>query len=126
MKFNTGISVPRVDFSDPQGGKGGCDRKASTIKAHVHRYVNGGRDVQNAQEFKTVILSNGGINGVHVAVVDAAVATCELPQVELDGVSMLNNFEFSSDAVTIWRAFDLGQGKQRRKSKLYSKKKGKT
>ena len=63
---------------------------------------------------------------MHVAVVDAAVATCELPQVELDGVSMLNNFEFSSDAVTIWRAFDLGQGKQRRKSKLYSKKKGKT
>ena len=33
MKTNTGIEVARVDFSDPQGGKGACDRKAATIKA---------------------------------------------------------------------------------------------
>ena len=110
MKFNTGISVHRVDFSDPQGGKGACDRKAATIKAHVCRYVNEGHDVQNAQEFKTAILWNGGVNG-------------ELPQVKLDGVSMLKNFEFSSEAVTVWRAFDVGQGKQISKSKLLGKKK---
>ena len=56
MTFNTGISVRRVDLSDPQGGKGACDRKAATIKAHVRRYVNEGHDVQNAEEFKTTIL----------------------------------------------------------------------
>jgi len=38
MKANTGINVARVDFSDPQGGKGACDRKAATIKAHVRRF----------------------------------------------------------------------------------------
>ena len=42
---------------------------------------------------------------------------------KLDGVSMLNNFEFSSEAVTVWRAFDVGQGKQISKSKLHGKKK---
>ncbi|KAL9962224.1 hypothetical protein ACROYT_G031306 [Oculina patagonica] len=31
----TGIDVKRVDFSDPQGGKGPCDRKAASIKAYV-------------------------------------------------------------------------------------------
>ena len=103
MKFNTGISVRRVNFSDPQGGKGACDRKAAFIKAHVHTYVNGGRDVQNAQEFKTAILSNGSVTGMRVALVIAAVAACELPQVKLDGVSMLSDFEFSSDALTVWR-----------------------
>ena len=30
---------------------------------------------------------------------------CELSQLKLDGISMLNNFEFSSDAVTVWKAF---------------------
>lgn len=123
MKFNTGSSVRRADFSDPQGGKGACDRKAATIKAHVRRYVNDGHDVQNAQEFKTAILSNGGVTEVRVAVVDAAVATCELLQVKLDGVSMFNKFEFYSEAVTVWTAFDVCQGRQISKSKLHGKKK---
>ena len=52
IKLNTGVSVRRVDFSDPQGGKGACNRKAATIKAHVRRYVNEGHDVQNAKELK--------------------------------------------------------------------------
>ena len=121
MKANTGINVARVDFSDPQGGKGACDRKAATIKAHVRRYVNEGHNVTNAQEFKTAILSNGGVTGVRVTVVDAAVAACELPQVKLDGVSILNNFEFLGETVKVWRAFDVGKGRKISISKLQGK-----
>ena len=29
------ISLKPVDFSDPQSGKGPCDRKAATIKSHM-------------------------------------------------------------------------------------------
>jgi len=121
MKANTGINVARVDFSDPQGGKGACDRKAATIKAHVRRYVNEGHNVTNAQEFKTAILSNGGVTGVRVTVVDAAVAACELPQVKLDGVSILNNFKFLGETVKVWRAFDVGKGRKISISKLQGK-----
>ena len=32
MKANTGINVTRVDFSDPQGGKGAYDRKVRLSK----------------------------------------------------------------------------------------------
>ena len=39
MKAKTGITVQMVDFSDPQGGKGSCDRKAATLKAHVRRNI---------------------------------------------------------------------------------------
>ena len=49
MGAATGIHVKRVDFSDPQGGKGPCDRKAATIKAHVRRYINEGHDVLTAR-----------------------------------------------------------------------------
>jgi hypothetical protein len=33
----TGVHIKRVDFSDPQGGKGACDRKAAAVKGHVRR-----------------------------------------------------------------------------------------
>ena len=121
MKANTGIDVCRVDFSDPPGGKGACDRKAATIKAHVRRYVNEGHDVQNAEQLQTAILSNGGVTGIRVAVVDAAVSACELPQVKLDGVSTLNNFQYSNDKLTVWRAFNVGKGKEFSKSKVEGK-----
>ena len=116
-----GDQCRRVDFSDPQGGKGACDRKAATIKAHVRRYGKEGHDVSNAQEFKTAILSYGGVTGVRVTVVDAAVVACELPQVKLDGVGILINFEFFGDTVKVWRAFNVGQGRKISISKLQGK-----
>ena len=66
----TGIAVSRVDFSDPQGGKGPCDRKAATIKAHVRRFVNEGHDVQTPKDLETAMLSAEGVPGVRVTLVD--------------------------------------------------------
>ena len=37
-----GVFVRRLDFSDPQGGKGACDRKAASIKSHMLIYHNAG------------------------------------------------------------------------------------
>ena len=57
MAKRTGIRVGRVDFSDPQGGKGACDRQAASIKAHVRRFINEGHDVNSAQDFKEAMMS---------------------------------------------------------------------
>lgn len=67
---HTGIHIKRVDFSDPQGGKGACDRKAATIKGHVRRHINEGHDVVTTADFKNAILSHGGVSGVRVALTD--------------------------------------------------------
>ena len=69
MEEDTGIRIERVDFSDPQGGKSACDRKAATVKAHVRRYVKEGHNVVTVREFHDSMLSHGGINGVRVALV---------------------------------------------------------
>ena len=87
----------------------------------MRRYVNEGHNVQNAKQLQTAILSNGGVTGVRVAVVDAAVSACELPQVKLHGVSTLNNFQYSNDKLTVWRAFNVGKGKEFSKSKVEGK-----
>ena len=72
MAIKTGIAVRQVEFSNPQGGKGPCDRKAATIKAHVRRFINEGHDVQTTLDFKEAMLSNGGIEGTRIVVVDAS------------------------------------------------------
>ena len=95
IKAKTGIAVQRVNFSDPQGGKGSCDRKAATVKAHVRRYINEGHDVVNANDFMNAILSNRGIPNVRVVVVDASTTerNAQVP-VKWVGINSLNNFVF--------------------------------
>ena len=111
MQKRTGIHVRRVDFSDPQGGKGACDRKAAAIKANVRRFINEGNDVQNGDEFRKAMLSSGGISGLRVACVDGAASKCDLPDVKWEGVSTFNNFLYTDEGVTAWRAFNIGKGK---------------
>lgn len=93
MKIRTGIAIRRVDFSDPQGAKGSCDRKAATFKAHVRRYINEGHDVMNANDFRGAMLSNGGIRVVRVVLVDASNAerVTQVP-VKCAGINSLSNF----------------------------------
>lgn len=69
LSKRSGIQVNHVDFSDPQGGKGSCNRMAAQIKSHVKSYVNEGHSVMNVRELKQAIESRGGIPGVHVTVV---------------------------------------------------------
>jgi len=82
MGTATGIHVKRVDFSDPQGGKGPCDRKAATIKTHVRKYINENHDVQTAHDFKEAMPSHGEISGVCVTLVTDVL---EKPQQEMTG-----------------------------------------
>jgi hypothetical protein len=109
MGCKTGVNVSRVDFSEPQGGKGPCDRKAATIKAHVRRFINEGNDVTTARQFRDAIMSSGGVPGVRVAMVDAA-GLCD-PHVEWDGISRQNNFEYTDGKITAWEAYGVGIGR---------------
>ncbi|XP_048589833.1 uncharacterized protein LOC116611598 [Nematostella vectensis] len=110
LSLLTGIKVQRVDFSDPQGGKAACDRKASTIKAHIRRYINEGHDVVTPSDLRTAMLSCGGIPGVRVALVDASILSPVLSP-RIPNISSMNNFVVGADELTMWKAFDVGVGK---------------
>ena len=116
MEQKTGVRVARADFSDPQSGKGPCDRKAACIKAHIRRFINEGHDVTTAQQFRDAILSSGGVSGVRVVVVDAA--PLKDNPLKWDGISLQNNFEFSDRQITAWRAYNIGSGKVIREQDL--------
>lgn len=108
LSKRSGIQINHVDFSDPQGGKGSCDRKAAQIKAHVKSLVNEGGSVTNVGELKQAIESRGGVPGLRVTVMDVQKSA---KSYKLDGISKLNNFNFTSDGFTAFRAYDLGPGK---------------
>ena len=116
---HTGIYIKRVDFSDPQGGKGACDRKAATVKGHVRRYINEGHDVATTEGFKDAILSHGGIHGVRVALVDDTDCGISV-EGEWDGISALNNFLLhkAGKSVTAWKSYGVGKGREIKWSKL--------
>ena len=66
METLTGVSVRRYDFSEPQAGKGPCDRSSAHQKSHVTRYLNESNDVMNALDIKRALESNNGVKGVVV------------------------------------------------------------
>lgn len=105
----TGILVSQIDFSDPQGGKGSCDRKAAQVKAHVKSFINEGHSVTTPNELKQAIESRGGIPGVRAAVVEVQKKYQESPKIE--GISTLNNFSFSKRGFKAFRAYGVGSGK---------------
>ena len=109
MEPSTGIKVVRLDFSDPQGGKGAADRLAATCKCHIRIYLNEGHDVTTAEEMREALLSHGGVEGVRVALLPSINETVE-PQ-KLTGISKLNNFQFTNGSLQAWRAYGIGPGK---------------
>lgn len=112
-----GITVRRLDFSDPQGGKGACDRKAATIKAHIKVYLNEGHDVETASQMADAMHSSGGIPGLCVRLCDRVVSSPVL-QMKLDGVSTIANVEYSDTFIRVWKAYAMGPGKKITFSKL--------
>ena len=103
------ISV-RLDFSDPQGSKGSCDRKAATIKNHIRIYLNSGQDVETADQMKNAIESSGGVPGVRVMLCDTQNIPKLMP-LKWDGVSFINNIEYGREGMRVWRSYAVGPGK---------------
>ena len=113
MGDDTGIKVNRVEFSDPQGGKGACDRKAAAIKAHVRRYLNEGHNVATARDFEQSMLSYGGTSGVRVALVSAqgSAKPSQESATRWEAINSLNNFVYSDNSeVTVYKAYNTGDG----------------
>ena len=66
----TGISIKRYDFSEPQAGKGPCDRSSAHQKSRVNQFLNEGNDVMSAEQVKKALESHGSERSVVLYVVE--------------------------------------------------------
>lgn len=105
-----GVVIKRLDFSDPQGGKGACDRKAATVKSHMHIHLNAGHDIETPAQMREAILSSGGVPSLSVTLCESFTSP-PMATYKIDGVSTLSNIEFSTEGIRVWRAYGVGPGR---------------
>ena len=105
-----GVCLKRLDFSDPQGGKGSCDRKAATIKGHMRLHLNEGHNIEFAEDMVKAMSSRGGVPGVHVTLCEEVTVPSPF-QGKIDGVSSLSNIAYEDDGMRVWKAYGIGSGK---------------
>ena len=107
-----GVSLRRLDFSDPQGGKGPCDRKAATIKNHMRLHLDSGNDIETAEQMFQAMTSSGGVPSLSVILCEGIKSgDAGLTGHKIDGVSLLTNIEYSTEGIRVWRAYGIGPGK---------------
>ena len=104
------LRLSSMDFSDPQGGKGACDRKAATIKSHMTVHLNSGHDIDTTSQMQEAIESFGGVPGVKVKLCSTLSSSVK-KQVKWDGASFISNIQYSKDGLRVWRAYNIGPGK---------------
>ena len=117
LGLQSGVSIKRLDFSDPQGGKAACDRKAATIKSHMRIHLNAGNDIETPVQIRDAILSCGGVPAVNVVLCECVEVSCEL-SAKIEGISQISNVQYEESGLRVWRAYKLGPGKQIPKAKL--------
>ena len=107
----TGISIKRYDFSEPQSGKGPCDRSSAHQKAHVNRFLNEGNDITSAEHIKRALESHGGVRNVVPYVVECPESTNRSGVPRIPDVSLLHNYQYSDDGLKVWKVCNFGSGK---------------
>ena len=112
------VTVQILNFSDPQGGKGACNREAATVQAHIRVYLNEGHDVETASQMVEAMQSSGGVPGLNVSLCDSVVPPSPAGYVKLDGVSTVANVEYGNTYIRVWKAYGIGPGKKIPLSKI--------
>ena len=107
----SGVSVKRMDFSDPQGGKRPCDRKAASMKSHMRVYLNQGSNIDTAKEMVDAIQSLGGVPGVDVTLCSSSQIPKPSLNVKIVGVNLISNIEYNDGSLGVWKAYGIGPGK---------------
>ena len=111
------IHIRRIDFCDPQGGKGPCDRYAGIIKSYVRRFLNEKHNVTTAAEFVEVINSNEGVRGVYAYEARLGKMATR-PPTQFTKIKLVNNFSLESSGIRVHRSWKVGDGKFISLSKL--------
>ena len=110
ISASTRVKIHRIDFSDPQGGKGAADRLTATCKSHVRIFVHEWNDVTIAHQLRYALLSRGGIDGVRVVSMET-IEDLEEDSRKIPTISKRNNFAFHGVSITAWRVYGVGKSK---------------
>ncbi len=121
ISTESGVQIKRWDYSEPQSGKGPCDRVAAWVKRKVHAFVSEGHSAQTGEEFVDAASSYGGTKGVSLILATISPPPQKLPQATITDISKYFNFQFNDDGLIAWKAYNIGQGIKIPMSKIYGR-----
>lgn len=73
-------------------------------------YLNSGHDIKTPEQMALAMESSGDIPGVRVALCGPQ-SSEKPPAIKWDGVSFLNNMEYTEGGIRVWRAYNVGKGR---------------
>ena len=103
--------MKRYDLSEPQNGKGACDRSSAHQKTHAARYLNEGNDICTASDLKSAIDSNGGVKACKAIVVELKGSDAKKDYPRIPEISLLHNFEYDDEYLRVWKGYGIGKGR---------------
>ena len=101
--------IKRWDFSDPQSGKGPCDRVAAVVKRKVRLFVDENNKCTNGEEFLACASSYGEIKATTM-IYGSVELLQQKTKATIPGINLYNNFQFEDDNIFAWRAYKIGTG----------------
>lgn len=75
------------------------------------RYLGEGIDINLASDKKRALDSYGGVKSCRIAVLELDISKQDINDHNWKGIQSLNNFEFRSTGIRVWKAFSVGTGK---------------
>lgn len=84
----------------------------------MHRYLNEGNDINSASDMKRALDSYGGVKGCRTAVVSVDTSRQDITHHKWTGIQSLNNFQFETLGVRVWKAYGIGRGRLIRTQQL--------
>ena len=106
-----GITLERHDFNEPQCGKDQCDRESAIARKLMRAYVDGGNNIQNANDIKSAILYKSGVPNANVSVIDIDKSVSTTTNVKIASSQSIHSIQFNDEHMTVWHYYQIGNGK---------------
>jgi hypothetical protein len=106
------IFVKRWDFSEPQFGKGHCDRIAALVKRQIRLHAAENNKCTTPAEFLRCAMSGKELKGVSIMHSNLGVVPNTFFGQKIPGINSYYNFEYShaSHKIIMWKAYRIGHG----------------
>ena len=109
MGSGEGITVQCYDFSEPQQGKGVCDRVFCSMKAAIRRYCNERHEIPKISGMREA-LKERSVKGTTAAAFTIDITCQSLKVQKITNFGQLHNFQCDKDGLRTWNVYGVGKG----------------
>ena len=109
LQTRVGVTVQNYHYSEPQSGKGICDRILCPMKSSIRTYCNEGHDVLTAVDMRNA-LTEHPVKGTTAAVSGVKESEKSLSVNKIEQFSSLHNFQYEDSGLRVWKCYDIGKG----------------